>query len=121
MGFSAPQLTPVRTGHRDTVVREAAGAGGVGRSGTHVTAIDVAAVSVKSAPYAFLIAGIRIGTSSLIGSANLFAKVYMPRMIFQKIGNWTLIAEEIIRKVTSGPRNSATRGCRPVTVHPLTR
>lgn len=51
-------------------------------SGTHVKVAEIAAVSVKSVPYAFLVAGIRTGTSSLITNANLLTKVYMPRMIF---------------------------------------
>ena len=51
-------------------------------SGTPVKTADIAAVAVKSAPYAFLVAAIRFGTSSLISNANLLTKVYMPRLIF---------------------------------------
>ncbi len=51
-------------------------------SGSHVKSSDIAAVAVKSVPYAFLVSGIRLGTSSLISNSNLLTKVYMPRLIF---------------------------------------
>jgi len=51
-------------------------------SGAPVQKADIAAVAVKSAPYAFMVAAIRFGTSSLISNANLLTKVYMPRLIF---------------------------------------
>ncbi len=51
-------------------------------SGEPVRPSDIAAVAVKSAPYAFFVAGVRFGTSSLIGNANLLSKVYMPRLVF---------------------------------------
>ncbi len=51
-------------------------------SGTHVKSADIAAVAVKSVPYAFLVSGIRLGTSSLIANSTLLTKVYMPRLIF---------------------------------------
>lgn len=51
-------------------------------SGTQVKSADIATVAVKSVPYAFLVAGIRLGTSSLIANSTLLTKVYMPRLIF---------------------------------------
>ena len=51
-------------------------------SGTPVQTSDIASVAVKSAPYAFLVAAMRFGTSSLIGNANLLSKVYMPCLVF---------------------------------------
>jgi lipopolysaccharide transport system permease protein len=51
-------------------------------SGGKVHAADIAAVAVKSAPYGFLVAGIRFGTQSLIANSNLVTKVYFPRLIF---------------------------------------
>ena len=51
-------------------------------SGAQVKMEDIALVAVKSAPYAFLVAGTRMGTSSLISNSNLLTKVYMPRLIF---------------------------------------
>jgi homopolymeric O-antigen transport system permease protein len=51
-------------------------------SGSPVKTADIASVAVKSAPYAFMVAAIRLGTSSLIANSTLLTKVYMPRMIF---------------------------------------
>jgi len=51
-------------------------------SGTPTHASDIASVAVKSAPYGFLVAAIRFGTSSLISNSNLLTKVYVPRLIF---------------------------------------
>jgi homopolymeric O-antigen transport system permease protein len=51
-------------------------------SGSRVEVTDIASVAVKSAPYAFLVAAIRFGTTSLISNSNLLTKVYMPRLIF---------------------------------------
>lgn len=51
-------------------------------SGGHVKPSDIAAVAVKSAPYAFFVAAVRFGTSSLVANASLLTKVYMPRLIF---------------------------------------
>ena len=51
-------------------------------SGVPTHASDVAAVAVKSAPYGFLVAALRFGTSSLVSNANLLTKVYVPRLIF---------------------------------------
>jgi ABC-type polysaccharide/polyol phosphate export permease len=43
---------------------------------------DVAAVSVKAVPWAFVVSGIRFATSSLIANSTLVTKIYMPREIF---------------------------------------
>jgi ABC-type polysaccharide/polyol phosphate export permease len=43
---------------------------------------DAASVSVKSIPWAFLVASIRFGSNSLISNTNLVTKIYFPREIF---------------------------------------
>ena len=43
---------------------------------------DVAAVSVKAVPWAFVVSGIRFATNSLIANSTLVTKIYMPREIF---------------------------------------
>jgi lipopolysaccharide transport system permease protein len=44
--------------------------------------VDIAAVSLKSVPWAFVVAGIRFATGSLIANSNLLTKIYLPREIF---------------------------------------
>ncbi len=51
-------------------------------SGTPLAKADIAAVAVKAAPWAFFVAALRFGTNSLIASANLLTKIYLPRLIF---------------------------------------
>jgi ABC-type polysaccharide/polyol phosphate export permease len=43
---------------------------------------DVAAVAIKSVPWAFTVASIRFASSSLIGNSNLVTKIYFPKEIF---------------------------------------
>ncbi|MBI3895527.1 MAG: ABC transporter permease [Acidobacteria bacterium] len=43
---------------------------------------DIVVVSVKSIPWAFLVASIRFSCQSLLGNPNLVAKVYFPKEIF---------------------------------------
>lgn len=42
----------------------------------------VASVSVRAIPWAFVVAGIRFATGSLIGNSSLITKIYMPREVF---------------------------------------
>jgi ABC-type polysaccharide/polyol phosphate export permease len=51
-------------------------------SGTPLQMGDLIALAVKSTPYAFFVASIRFGTSSLVSNANLITKIYMPRLVF---------------------------------------
>lgn len=51
-------------------------------SGSPLKLEDLAAVAVKSAPWAFFIAAVRFGTNSMIANQNLVTKIYMPRLIF---------------------------------------
>jgi len=51
-------------------------------SGSAVTMSDVALVSTKSVPWAFLVASIRFSSTSLVSNANLVSKIYMPREVF---------------------------------------
>jgi homopolymeric O-antigen transport system permease protein len=78
MGFLWALLMPLVIVGAGVIVRFAFASA----SGSAVKTADIAAVAVKSAPYAFLVAGIRTGTSSLIANSTLLTKVYMPRMIF---------------------------------------
>lgn len=78
MGFLWALLMPMVIISAGIIVRYAF----AGLSGATVKSSDIAAVAVKSAPYAFFVAAIRFGTNSLISNANLLTKVYMPRLIF---------------------------------------
>lgn len=47
-----------------------------------VTAEDIGSVMVKSVPWAFFIAAIKFGTSSLVGNSNLVTKIAFPKEVF---------------------------------------
>ena len=51
-------------------------------SHTPLALSDVAAVSVRSVPWAFFVSSIRFATNSLVSNANLVTKIYLPREIF---------------------------------------
>jgi ABC-type polysaccharide/polyol phosphate export permease len=51
-------------------------------SGKPVVTADLAAVAVKAAPWAFFVSSLRFGTNSLVNSAHLVTKIYLPRLIF---------------------------------------
>jgi lipopolysaccharide transport system permease protein len=51
-------------------------------SGKPVVMTDLTAVAVKAAPWAFFVSALRFGTSSLVSSAHLVTKIYLPRLIF---------------------------------------
>jgi len=51
-------------------------------SGKPVVLTDLTAVAVKAAPWAFFVSALRFGTVSLINSAHLVTKTYLPRLIF---------------------------------------
>jgi len=51
-------------------------------SGSPITMVDVASVSVKAVPWAFFATSIRLSTVSLIGNVNLVTKIYRPREVF---------------------------------------
>ncbi|HEX6996419.1 MAG TPA: ABC transporter permease [Gammaproteobacteria bacterium] len=51
-------------------------------SNTPLRVTDIAAVAVKSVPWAFFVSTVRFATSSLIGNVNLVTKIYFPREIF---------------------------------------
>jgi ABC-type polysaccharide/polyol phosphate export permease len=71
-------------------------------SGTPLKADDIAAVAVKSAPYAFFVAAIRFGTSSLVANANLLTKVYMPRLIFPMTAVFAQLLDFVIASTMIG-------------------
>jgi lipopolysaccharide transport system permease protein len=51
-------------------------------SGKQVDVRNLAAVAVKSVPWAFFVASLRFATNSLIGNATLVTKIYLPREVF---------------------------------------
>jgi ABC-type polysaccharide/polyol phosphate export permease len=51
-------------------------------SGKPIVLTDLTAVAVKAAPWAFFVSTLRFGTTSLINSAHLVTKIYLPRLIF---------------------------------------
>ena len=51
-------------------------------SGRQVDARNLAAVAVKSVPWAFFVASLRFATTSLIANTTLVTKVYLPREVF---------------------------------------
>jgi len=51
-------------------------------SGTPLRADDLALVTVKAVPWAFVVSAIRFASNSLIANTNLVTKIYMPREIF---------------------------------------
>ena len=51
-------------------------------AGTKPNAADVASLAVKALPWAFLVTGLRFGTLSLAGNANLITKISMPKIVF---------------------------------------
>jgi lipopolysaccharide transport system permease protein len=51
-------------------------------SGKQVDPSNLAAVAVKSVPWAFFVASVRFATGSLIANATLVTKVYLPREVF---------------------------------------
>jgi homopolymeric O-antigen transport system permease protein len=51
-------------------------------SGKPVELTDLTSVAVKAAPWAFFVSALRFGTTSLINSAHLVTKIYLPRLIF---------------------------------------
>jgi len=78
MGFLWALLMPMVIISAGVIVRYAFAS----FSGSSLRSSDIASVAVKAAPYAFFVAAIRFGTSSLIANSNLLTKVYMPRLIF---------------------------------------
>jgi ABC-type polysaccharide/polyol phosphate export permease len=51
-------------------------------SGKPVETNDLLSVAVKAAPWAFFVNSLRFGTTSLVNSAHLVTKIYLPRLIF---------------------------------------
>lgn len=51
-------------------------------SATPLDPADLTSVTVRAVPWAFVVAGIRFATASLVANANLVTKIYLPREIF---------------------------------------
>jgi len=78
MGFLWAVLMPLVIVSAGLIVRF-----GFGKlSGTPLKLDDLILVTVKAAPWAFFVSGIRFASNSLIANANLVTKIYMPREIF---------------------------------------
>ncbi len=78
MGLLWAVLMPLVIVGAGIIVRFAFAAAG----GGHVSAADIARVIVKAAPWAFFVAALRFGMTSLVSNSNLVAKIWMPREIF---------------------------------------
>ncbi len=78
MGFLWAILMPLVIVTAGLIVRYAFGR----LSGTPLKLDDLVLVTVKAAPWAFFVSGIRFASNSLIANANLVTKIYMPREIF---------------------------------------
>jgi lipopolysaccharide transport system permease protein len=78
MGFSWAILMPMVIVSAGIIVRYAFSR----LSGEPLTLDDMARVSVKAVPWAFLVSSIRFASSSLVANTNLVTKIYMPREIF---------------------------------------
>ena len=51
-------------------------------AGKSLAMSDLTSVAVKAAPWAFFVSALRFGTNSMITSAHLVTKIYLPRLIF---------------------------------------
>jgi ABC-type polysaccharide/polyol phosphate export permease len=51
-------------------------------SGKPLALLDVTAVAVKAAPWAFFVSALRFGTNSLVVNEDLVTKIYLPRLVF---------------------------------------
>jgi len=78
MGFLWAILMPALIIAAGVLVRYAFSAG----SGRRFALSDLAAVTLKSVPWAFFVGAIRFATSSLTGNSNLVTKIYFPREVF---------------------------------------
>jgi lipopolysaccharide transport system permease protein len=78
MGLLWAVLMPLAIVSAGVVVR----AGMSFLTGKPLALADVAGVSVKAVPWAFIVSGIKFSTGSLIANPTLVTKIYMPREIF---------------------------------------
>jgi lipopolysaccharide transport system permease protein len=51
-------------------------------AGKPLALLDLTAVAVKAAPWAFFVSALRFGTNSLVVNEDLVTKIYMPRLVF---------------------------------------
>jgi lipopolysaccharide transport system permease protein len=56
--------------------------GGAKYTGSSISLDDIASVMVRAVAWSFFIAGIRFGTSSLLGNATLVTKIAFPKEVF---------------------------------------
>jgi ABC-type polysaccharide/polyol phosphate export permease len=78
MGLLWAVLMPLVIVGAGVIVRFAFAAAGGGT----VAAADIARVTVKAAPWAFFVAALRFGMTSLVSNSTLVTKIWMPREIF---------------------------------------
>jgi lipopolysaccharide transport system permease protein len=78
MGFLWALLMPILIVGAGVIVRY----GFAIAAGKHVVSSDIAAVAVKSVPWAFLVSSIRFSCISLTNNVTLVTKIYFPKEIF---------------------------------------
>lgn len=78
MGFLWALLMPVLIVGAGVIIRY----GFASASGKHLDNADIAAVAVKSVPWAFLVSSIRFSCISLTNNTTLVTKIYFPKEIF---------------------------------------
>ncbi|HEY1790629.1 MAG TPA: ABC transporter permease [Verrucomicrobiae bacterium] len=78
MGFLWALLMPILIVGAGVIVRF----GFAIASGKHLDSSDIAAVAVKSVPWAFLVSSIRFSCMSLTNNTTLVTKIYFPKEIF---------------------------------------
>lgn len=78
MGVLWAVLMPIFVVLAGTVVRFALAQA----SGRALDTMEIAAVTAKAAPWAFIVAAVRFGTTSLVSNATLITKIYLPRLVF---------------------------------------
>ncbi len=71
-------------------------------SGKSFVLSDLTSVSVKAAPWAFVVSALRFGTNSLISNANLITKIYLPRLIFPLAAVFSQLFDFCIASVVVG-------------------
>ncbi len=90
-------------------------------SGSHLETSQIASVSVRAVPWAFVVSTIRFGTNSLLSNANLVTKIYMPREIYPVAAMLSQLLDFAVASLVLIPGARAVPGGiqRPAAVVPL--
>lgn len=78
MGFFWAVLMPLLIVGAGLLVRVAFSV----KSGEHIPVAEIAAIALKSLPWAFFISAVKFGTNSMVSNPNLVTKIYFPREVF---------------------------------------